>query len=113
MVTPLLGNAVNGRESGLTHGPPLRALRGGETPPREYTRCYRDEDRPTGRRYPAHESGHLPTMPGSYTKHLDDFGICECDGRTGVEPMSLESQDEYGRYTTEQVPACAKCFGLK
>lgn len=52
-------------------------------------------------------------MPGNYQRHLDDFGICKCgSSRSGVEMMSLESEDEWGRYRTEQVPACADCFGL-
>lgn len=52
-------------------------------------------------------------MPGNFNRHLDEFGICTCRGRSGIEPMMLESQDELtGRYTTERVPACADCFGL-
>lgn len=53
-------------------------------------------------------------MPGNYEQHLDEFGICTCDERTGVEMMSLESKDERtGRWTTSKYPACDRCFGLK
>jgi|GEM_PF-6669164 len=53
-------------------------------------------------------------MPGSYERHLDEFGICRCGAsRSGTEPMSLEYQDDMtGRWVIEQVPACADCFGL-
>jgi hypothetical protein len=51
-------------------------------------------------------------MSGSYERHLDEFGICTCKNRSGVEPMNLETQDEWGRYYFETVPACADCFGL-
>ena len=52
-------------------------------------------------------------MPGNFQKNLDDFGMCRCGSkRSGVEMMSLESQDEYGRWTTSETPACADCFGL-
>lgn len=51
-------------------------------------------------------------MPGNYNQHLDEFGICTCKNHSGTEMMSLESQDEYGRWTTTNVPACADCFGL-
>lgn len=52
-------------------------------------------------------------MSGSYEKHLEEFGICTCRNRSGVEPMSLESQDEYtGRWSFAEYPACADCFGL-
>jgi hypothetical protein len=52
-------------------------------------------------------------MPGNYDKHLDEFGVCECGSkRTGIEPMALESKNRYGRWTTDEVPACADCFGL-
>jgi len=53
------------------------------------------------------------SMPGNYQKHLDEFGNCTCgSARSGVEPMSLESQDRHGRWRTRKVPACADCFGL-
>jgi hypothetical protein len=52
-------------------------------------------------------------MPGSYERHLDGFGFCECGPqRSGIETMVLESKDEWGRWKTERVPACADCFGL-
>jgi hypothetical protein len=52
-------------------------------------------------------------MPGNYNKHLDEFGFCECGSkRSGIEPMALESKNQYGRWTTSEVPACADCFGL-
>jgi len=53
-------------------------------------------------------------MPGNYSQHLDEFGNCTCgSSRSGVEMMSLESQDERtGRWRTREVPACADCFGL-
>lgn len=52
-------------------------------------------------------------MPGNYERHLDDFGFCKCGSRrSGTETMILESQDEWGRWRTERVPACADCFGL-
>jgi hypothetical protein len=51
-------------------------------------------------------------MPGNYGRHLDEFGICTCRKRSGTETMVLESQDDYGRWETHHVPACADCFGL-
>jgi len=53
-------------------------------------------------------------MPGNYQRHLEEFGNCTCgNSRSGVEMMSLESQDERtGRWRTRKVPACADCFGL-
>jgi len=52
-------------------------------------------------------------MGGNYQKHLDSFGVCRCGRRrSGIEMMRLESQDEWGRWRYEDVPACADCFGL-
>jgi hypothetical protein len=51
-------------------------------------------------------------MGGNYGKHVDDFGFCTCQNRSGIEPMNLESQDEWGRWSYSKYPACADCFGL-
>lgn len=51
-------------------------------------------------------------MPGNYNTHLDRFGLCQCDNRSGTEYMDLEVEDEYGRFRTKKTPACADCFGL-
>lgn len=52
-------------------------------------------------------------MPGNHQRHLEEFGMCQCDERSGTETMDLEYQEELtGRWKTEKVPACADCFGL-
>jgi hypothetical protein len=52
-------------------------------------------------------------MSGNYERHLEDFGFCTCGSqRSGVEPMTLESKDEWGRWSFSEYPACADCFGL-
>lgn len=52
-------------------------------------------------------------MPGNYQRHLEEYGTCSNPEHSGVEMMALESQDDYtGRWRTEEVPACAVCFGL-
>jgi len=52
-------------------------------------------------------------MGGNFQKHLDSFGVCQCGRRrSGTEYMKLESQDEWGRWSYERVPACSDCFGL-
>ena len=51
-------------------------------------------------------------MGGNYQRHLDDFGVCTCRNRSGIEMMTLESQDDWGRWSYEQYPACPDCFGL-
>jgi len=52
-------------------------------------------------------------MGGNLQQHLDSFGVCQCGRQSsGVEMMRLESQDEWGRWSYSNVPACADCFGL-
>jgi len=52
-------------------------------------------------------------MGGNFQKNLDSFGVCRCGRqRSGIEMMRLESQDEWGRWKYENVPACADCFGI-
>lgn len=52
-------------------------------------------------------------MPGNYQRHLEDFGICQCNNRSGIEYMDLEVQNERtGLYHVEKIPACADCFGM-
>lgn len=53
-------------------------------------------------------------MPGNHKQHLEEFGMCRCNGRTDTEMLNLEYQEELtGRWKTEKVPACAECWGLK
>jgi hypothetical protein len=52
-------------------------------------------------------------MAGGHERHLDQFGMCQCKNRNGIETMEFEVQDERtGRYRMKRVPACADCFGL-
>lgn len=52
-------------------------------------------------------------MGGNFNVHLDEFGICNCGNPSGrIEPMVLESQDDWGRWSYDTHPACADCFGL-
>jgi hypothetical protein len=51
-------------------------------------------------------------MGGNYENHVDEFGFCTCQNRSGIEPMNLESQDEWGRWSYSEYAACADCFGL-
>lgn len=54
----------------------------------------------------------IKIMSGSYERHVDEFGFCNCGNRTGIEMMNLEVEVGHGRYRFEQMPACDSCFGL-
>lgn len=47
-----------------------------------------------------------------FGRHLDEFGLCECKDRSGIDEIVGEEQDEWGRWRTVRSPICADCFGL-